>query len=59
MNKKQLRVNGPSKSAEPPVDADTLRLSDLQLDFLDLKGIHMGPAQRRALAAAARARGVE
>lgn len=56
---KRLRVNGPGKQSEPPIDAETKRLSDLQLEFLELVGVHVGPAQRRALAAAARARGVE
>lgn len=56
---KRMRVNGPGKQQEPPVDAETIRLSDLQLEFLELRGIHVGPAQRRALAAEARKRGVE
>lgn len=56
---KQTRINRPGKPVADAVDAETLRLSNLQLEFLDLVGIHMGPGQRRALAAAARARGVE
>lgn len=52
---KKLRVNQ-NRSAAPKVDAETMRLADLQMEFLDLHGVSMGPDQLRALAAAARVR---
>lgn len=57
--KKQMRVNARQTTNNPKVDPETIRLSDLQLEFLDLVGVHVGPLQRIALAAAARARGVK
>lgn len=51
-----MRINSYGKPAPEIVDAETIRLSDLQLEFLDLRGVHVGPGQRRALAAAARVR---
>lgn len=52
---KKIRPN--QTAPKPPqVDAETVRLAKLQMEFLDLVGIHMGSDQLRALAAAARVR---
>ena len=56
MTQKRMRVNQHNNSPEPKVDAETMRLAELQMEFLDLTGVSMGPSQLRALAAAARIR---
>lgn len=51
-----MRVNQHKSDTAPKVDAETMRLAEIQMEFLDLVGISMGPDQLRALAAAARIR---
>lgn len=58
-SRKMQRANVARPSTEPVVDADTMRLSNLQLEYLDLVGIQVTSAGRASLAAAARARGLE
>jgi hypothetical protein len=57
MQKQTRRVNTAPKIRRV-LDADTIRLSNDQLEFLDLVGIVVTDEGRIALAAAARARGV-
>jgi hypothetical protein len=57
MQKQTRRVNTAPK-ARRVLDADTVRLSNEQLEHLDLVGITVSDDGRIALAAAARARGV-
>lgn len=53
---KKLRRTNKLQSTDPTMDEETLRLAESQLEHIGLVGIHMGPDQLRALAAAARVR---